>query len=61
MNKVMNLDVDEVKFDKSIVNSEDSARSTLTQQTLAYCKASGIKTAAEEVEDIDTLRISTPR
>lgn len=61
MNKVMNLDVDEVKFDKSIVNSEDSSRFALIQQTLAYCKASGIETAAEEVEDIDTLRISTPR
>ncbi len=52
-NKVMNLDVDEVKFDKSIVNSEDSSRSELIQQTLAYCKASGIKTVAEGVEDVD--------
>ncbi|MCW0469972.1 EAL domain-containing protein [Vibrio chagasii] len=54
MNKVMNLDVDEVKFDKSIVNSQDSSRSELIQQTLAYCKASGIKTVAEGVEDVDT-------
>ncbi len=50
----MNLDVDEVKFDKSIVNSEDSSRSKLIQQTLTYCKASGIETVAEGLEDVDT-------
>ena len=54
MNKVMNLYVDEVKFEKSIVNSEDSSRSSLIKQTLAYCKASGVETVAEGVEDVGT-------
>ncbi|MFI3273427.1 EAL domain-containing protein [Vibrio sp.] len=54
MNKVKSLNVDEVKFDKSIVNSAEPARSELVKQTLAYCKKSGIQTVAEGVEDSDT-------
>ncbi|WP_315972810.1 EAL domain-containing protein [Vibrio pomeroyi] len=54
MNKVKSLNVDEVKFDKSIVNSAEPARSELVKQTLAYCKESGIETVAEGVEDSDT-------
>ncbi|UPR31736.1 EAL domain-containing protein [Vibrio crassostreae] len=57
MNKVMSLNVDEVKFDKSIVNSAEPARSDLVKRTLAYCKESGIETVAEGVEDTDTHQL----
>ncbi|XGB69426.1 EAL domain-containing protein [Vibrio pomeroyi] len=50
MNKVKSLNVDEVKFDKSIVNSAEPARSELVKQTLAYCKESGIETVAEALK-----------
>ncbi len=49
INKVINLNVDEVKFDKSIVNSHEPASSDLVKRTLAYCKESGIETVAEGV------------
>jgi len=57
INKVINLNVDEVKFDKSIVNSHEPASSDLVKRTLAYCKESGIETVAEGVEDTDTRRL----
>lgn len=57
INKVMGLNVDEVKFDKSIVNSIEPASSDLVKRTLAYCKESGIETVAEGVEDTDTRQL----
>ncbi|PMG55328.1 histidine kinase [Vibrio splendidus] len=57
INKVMGLNVDEVKFDKSIVNSIEPACSDLVKRTLAYCKESGIETVAEGVEDTDTRQL----
>ncbi|MEZ8463933.1 EAL domain-containing protein [Vibrio splendidus] len=57
INKVMGLNIDEVKFDKSIVNSIEPASSDLVKRTLAYCKESGIETVAEGVEDTDTRQL----
>lgn len=57
MNRVISLNVDEVKFDKSIVNSIEPASSDLVKRTLAYCKESGIETVAEGVEDTDTRQL----
>ncbi|MEZ9256870.1 EAL domain-containing protein [Vibrio splendidus] len=57
INKVISLNVDEVKFDKSIVNSIEPASSDLVKRTLAYCKESGIETVAEGVEDADTRQM----
>ncbi|MEZ8448528.1 EAL domain-containing protein [Vibrio splendidus] len=57
INKVMGLNVDEVKFDKSIVNSIEPASSDLVKRTLAYCKESGSETVAEGVEDTDTRQL----
>ncbi|NOJ12535.1 EAL domain-containing protein [Vibrio splendidus] len=57
LNKVMSLNIDEVKFDKSIVNSVEPSRSDLVKRTLAYCKKSGIETVAEGVEDNETRQL----
>ncbi|MGF1753590.1 EAL domain-containing protein [Vibrio makurazakiensis] len=52
--KVMNLNVDEVKFDKSLINNCGEKFTFLLKNLVIFCKEVGIRTVAEGVEDAET-------
>lgn len=54
INKVMSLPIDELKFDKSLIDSTNKRASLLIKSIVKYCKEMGIKTVAEGVEDAET-------
>lgn len=52
--KVMSLNVDEVKFDKSLINNCGEKFTLLIKNLVIFCKEVGIRTVAEGVEDAET-------
>ncbi|NRB68957.1 MAG: EAL domain-containing protein [Vibrio sp.] len=54
INKIINLNIDELKFDKSLINNSRKTVALLLKSILNFCQEVGIKTVAEGVEDAKT-------
>ncbi|MCG9752649.1 EAL domain-containing protein, partial [Vibrio brasiliensis] len=54
INKIINLNIDELKFDKSLINNSRQTVALLLKSILDFCQQVGIKTVAEGVEDAET-------
>ncbi|USD43843.1 EAL domain-containing protein [Vibrio sp. SCSIO 43135] len=54
INKLLALNVDEVKFDKNLINTNHQNGYALLKSILLFCKEMGIATVAEGVENADT-------
>ena len=53
-NKVLSLNIDEIKFDRSIINNYEMRSAALIKNILQFCRDFGITSVAEGVEDSDT-------
>ena len=54
IDKIQTLNIDEVKFDRSLINKPESEVSPLIETVIDYCRKRGITTVAEGVEDNTT-------
>lgn len=54
IDKIQKLSIDEVKFDRSLINKPVSEASQLIETVIEYCRNRGISTVAEGVEDHTT-------